>query len=55
MSFKTSYEMLFDTLKQGLAGTGVEVIEDQRHLYDPGFGESAAELLDGIMKEFYKK
>ena len=48
-------EMLFDTLKQGLAGTGVEVIEDQRHLYDPGFGESAAELLDGMMKEFYKK
>lgn len=43
-------EMLFNTLKEGLKGTKVTVIEDERHLYDPGFGELAADLLDQMMK-----
>lgn len=48
-------EMLFNTLKEGLKGTKVTVIEDDRHLYDPGFGERAADILDGLMKEYYQK
>lgn len=47
-------EVLFNTLKEGLKGTGVTVIEDDRHLYDPGFGERAADILDELMKEYYK-
>ncbi|MCI5957627.1 MAG: Tm-1-like ATP-binding domain-containing protein [Clostridiales bacterium] len=42
-------EMLFETLKAGFKGTNVEVIEDPRHLYDPGFGEDAAALMDSLM------
>ncbi|MCB7318688.1 Tm-1-like ATP-binding domain-containing protein [Lacrimispora sp. 210928-DFI.3.58] len=48
-------EMLFHTLKEGLKGTKVTVIEDERHLYDPGFGERAAEILDELMKKHYGK
>lgn len=48
-------EMLFTTLKEGLKDTKVTVIEDDRHLYDPGFGERAADILDGLMKEHYQK
>ena len=44
-------EMLLETLKEGFSGTKVEVIEDERHLYDPGFGEDAAALMDQMMKE----
>ena len=44
---------LFDTLQKGFQGTRVEVIRDERHLYDPGFGETAAALLDQLMKETY--
>ena len=43
-------EMLFETLKAGFRGTNVEVIEDPRHLYDEGFGEDAAALMDSLMK-----
>lgn len=43
-------EALFETLKAGFKGTAVEVIEDERHLYDPGFGEDAAALMDSMMK-----
>lgn len=43
-------EMLFDTLKEGFRGTKVEVIEDERHLYDPGFGKDAAAMMDELMK-----
>ena len=43
-------EMLFETLKAGFQGTNVEVIEDPRHLYDEGFGEDAAALMDSLMK-----
>lgn len=43
-------EMLLATLKAGFAGTKVEVIEDERHLYDPGFGEDAAALMDELMR-----
>ena len=43
--------MLLETLKEGFSGTKVEVIEDERHLYDPGFGEDAAALMDQMMKE----
>lgn len=43
-------EALFETLKAGFKGTAVEVIEDERHLYDPGFGEDAAALIDSMMK-----
>lgn len=46
-------EMLFETLKAGLRGTSVEVIEDIRHLYDPGFGEDAASMLNEMMKKYY--
>lgn len=46
-------EMLFCTLKERLKDTRVRVIEDERHLYDPGFGERAADILDGLMKEYY--
>ncbi len=38
-------EALFETLKNGFKGSKVEVIEDERHLYDPGFGELAAEMI----------
>jgi uncharacterized protein (UPF0261 family) len=38
-------EALLDTLKRGLKGSLVEVIEDERHLYDPGFGRDAARML----------
>ena len=37
--------------QNGFRGTRVEVIRDGRHLYDPGFGETAAALLDQMMKE----
>jgi len=47
-------EALFTTLKKGLAGTKVQIIEDERHLYDEGFGAAAADLLDQMMKQFYK-
>ena len=47
--------MLFDTLQEGFRGTRVEVIRDNRHLYDPGFGETAAALLDQMMKETHGK
>lgn len=47
--------MLFETLKQGFRGTKVEVIEDKRHLYDEGFGEYAAKLMDDMMKAHYAK
>lgn len=43
-------EMLLETLKAGFRGTAVEVIEDSRHLYDAGFGEDAAALMDSLMK-----
>lgn len=48
-------EMLFDTLEQGLKGTGIEVIRDKRHLYDPGFGEDAAAMIDEMMRRHYTK
>lgn len=44
-------EMLFETLKSGFKGTSIEVIEDSRHLYDEGFGEDAAALMDAMMKK----
>ncbi len=45
-------EALFETLKSGLAGQpNIEVIEDDRHLYDEGFGEDAAELLIAMMNK----
>ena len=44
-------EALFETLKTGFRGSGVEVIEDSRHLYDEGFGEDAAMLLIDLMKQ----
>lgn len=43
-------EALFETLKTGLKGTMVTVVEDERHLYDPGFGELAADMLNQMMK-----
>jgi uncharacterized protein (UPF0261 family) len=43
-------EMLLQTLKEGFRGTNVEVIEDDRHLYDEGFGEDAAAMMDRLMK-----
>lgn len=43
-------EMLLATLQEGFKGTNVEVIADKRHLYDPGFGEDAAALMDSMMK-----
>ena len=42
--------MLLATLQEGFKGTNVEVIADKRHLYDPGFGEDAAALMDSLMK-----
>jgi uncharacterized protein (UPF0261 family) len=48
-------EALFDTLKDGFQGTRVEVIRDQRHLCDPGFGEAAAALMDQMTKENSEK
>ena len=48
--FPEASEMLLDVLKRGFAGTKVEIIEDERHLYDPGFGEDAARLMDELMK-----
>lgn len=47
-------EALFETLKAGLKDTSVCIIEDERHLYDEGFGEKAAALLDSMVKEFSK-
>ncbi len=46
-------EALFATLRDGFAGTAVEVVEDDRHLYDPGFGEAAAARMDELMKRTY--
>ena len=43
-------EMLLKTLKEGFRGTKVEVIEDERHLYDEGFGEDAAAMMDSLTK-----
>ncbi|MEA5010096.1 MAG: Tm-1-like ATP-binding domain-containing protein [Angelakisella sp.] len=43
--FPQANKMLFHTLKAGLQGSSVEVIEDERHLYDPGFGELAAHMV----------
>lgn len=44
-------EALFKTLKNRLKGTSVEVIEDERHIYDPGFGERVFELLEMMIHE----
>ena len=43
--------VLLQTLREGFRGTNVELIEDERHLYDPGFGEDAAALMDKMMRE----
>jgi uncharacterized protein (UPF0261 family) len=44
-------EALFSTLKNGLRDVpAITIIEDKRHLYDPGFGEEAADMLIGMMK-----
>lgn len=43
-------EMLLQTLKKGFRGTNVEVVEDERHLYDDGFGDDAAAMMDCLMK-----
>lgn len=43
-------EALFETLKSGLKGTEIEIIEDNRHLYDDGFGQDAARMLIEIIK-----
>jgi uncharacterized protein (UPF0261 family) len=46
-------EALFATLKSGLKDAAcVEVIEDRRHIYDAGFGEDAADLLAGMLRNF---
>ncbi|MDR2076500.1 MAG: Tm-1-like ATP-binding domain-containing protein [Desulfovibrio sp.] len=44
-------EALFATLKSGLKDVAcIEIIEDKRHLYDEGFGEDAADLLAGLLR-----
>ncbi len=48
-------EALFETLREGFRGSKVEVILDKRHLYDPGFGEDAAALLDSLMRTAYAR
>lgn len=42
-------EALFTTLNQRLQGTKVQIIEDERHIYDPGFGERTFKLLEEMM------
>ena len=37
--------VLFDTLRNGLVGSGVEVVEDERHVNDAGFARDIAEAL----------
>lgn len=46
---------LLYTLKERLkqANGMINIIEDQRHLYDKGFGQTAAGLLDEMMKVHY--
>jgi len=46
-------EALFETIKHGLKDSSVEIIEDPRHLYDPGFGEAAVDILIDLMKQYY--
>jgi uncharacterized protein (UPF0261 family) len=45
-------EALFGTLKQGLKGTNVQIIEDDRHLYDEGFGKLAAQTIMDLIKQY---
>jgi Uncharacterized conserved protein len=44
---------LFETLKSGLKGTNVTIIEDSRHIDDPNFGDDASAILDEMMKKQY--
>ena len=48
-------EALFQTLKDGLKGTQVEIIEDKRHIYDTGFGKDAAYIMDNLVKHYREK
>lgn len=45
-------EALFNTLKEGLKDSEIEIIEDTRHMYDNGFGERAAQLLIELMERY---
>lgn len=42
-------EALFSTIREGLRGFGVEVVEDEREINDEGFARGVAERLVGMM------
>ncbi len=42
-------EALFDAIREGLAGTGVEVVAEDVAINDPGFGARAAEALHALI------
>lgn len=48
-------EELLTTLKKGLEGSNVEILEDDRHICDQGFAEKAALLFEDMMKKHYGK
>lgn len=42
-------ETLFETIRDGLKGTEIKVVEDQRDVNDKGFAEDVADALAGLM------
>ena len=48
-------EELFTTIEEGLKGTGVEVLRDERGINETGFAERVIQLLVRLMKEQHKK
>lgn len=46
---KEADEVLFSTIKQGLEGSGVEVVEDERDINDEGFARDVADALARLM------
>lgn len=46
---KEADDVLFSTISQGLEGSGIELVEDQRSVNDMGFAKDIAEALAGLM------
>lgn len=42
---KEADEALFEAVKKGLSGSGIEIVEDERHVNDEGFARDIAEAL----------
>lgn len=41
--------VLFSTVRDGLAGSGIKVVEDKRDINDEGFARDIADALAGLL------